>query len=83
MSSKPQPNAILVGMIPALSADFPPFVPRRGLSNGHLQTIVANYFPRPAFRLPSRSGEVEVDPVDGSRVFATAIGSRSRCARRA
>jgi predicted alpha/beta-fold hydrolase len=44
-------------------------VHRRGFSNGHLQTIVANYFPRPAFRLQSIAEEVEVDPVDGSRVL--------------
>ena len=45
------------------------FEPRRGLSNGHLQTIVANYFPRPAFRLSAVSEMVEVDPADGSRVL--------------
>lgn len=52
-----------------LPADFPPFVPCRGLRNPHLQTIVANYFPRPAFRLPSVAEAVEVDPADGSRVL--------------
>jgi len=45
-----------------------PFEPRRGLTNGHLQTIVGNYLPRPAFRCPSVSETVEVDPSDGSRV---------------
>jgi hypothetical protein len=45
------------------------FEPRRGLSNGHLQTIVANYFLRPAFRLGAVSETVEVDPADGSRVL--------------
>ena len=48
---------------------FVPFEPRRGLSNGHLQTIVGNYLPRPAFRLASVSETVEVDPADGSRVL--------------
>ena len=52
-----------------LPAGFPAFVPRRGLSNGHLQTIVGNYFPRPAFRLATVSETVEVDPADGSRVL--------------
>jgi predicted alpha/beta-fold hydrolase len=52
-----------------LPAGFPAFVPRRGLSSGHLQTIVGNYFPRPAFRLPAVSETVEVDPADGSRVL--------------
>jgi len=48
---------------------LPPFVPLRGLTNGHLQTIVGNYLPRPAFRLASVSETVEVDPADGSRVL--------------
>jgi hypothetical protein len=48
---------------------FTPFEPRRGLSNGHLQTIVGNYLPRPAFRLVSTAETVEVDPADGSRVL--------------
>ncbi len=45
------------------------FEPRRGLSNGHLQTIVGNYLPRPPFQLPSTSETIEVDPSDGSRVL--------------
>ncbi|HUB31045.1 MAG TPA: alpha/beta fold hydrolase [Terracidiphilus sp.] len=45
------------------------FVPRRGLSNGHVQTLLGNYLPRPAFRLPSQAETVEVDPADGSRVL--------------
>jgi len=52
-----------------LPDDFPPFEPLRGLSNGHLQTIVGNFLPRPAFRLSSVSETVEVDPADGSRVL--------------
>jgi len=48
---------------------FAPFVPRRSLANGHLQTIVGNFFPRPAFCLPSSADVVEVDPADGSRVL--------------
>ena len=45
------------------------FVPRRGLSNGHLQTIVGNFLPRPALRIDTSEEEVEVDPQDGSRVL--------------
>jgi predicted alpha/beta-fold hydrolase len=45
------------------------FVPRRGLSNGHLQTLVGNYLPRPAFRVASQAETVEVDPSDGSRIL--------------
>ena len=44
-------------------------MPRRGLSNGHLQTIVGNFFPRPAFHLPTIAETVTVDPADGSRVL--------------
>ena len=46
-----------------------PFVPRRGLTNGHVQTIVGNFFPRPVFHLPTHAETVEVDPADGSRVL--------------
>ncbi len=52
-----------------LPAGFPAFVPCRGLSNGHLQTIAGNFYPRPAFRLTAVSETVEVDPADGSRVL--------------
>lgn len=45
------------------------FSPRRGLFNGHIQTIVGNYLPRPAFRLAFTAETVEVDPADGSRVL--------------
>jgi hypothetical protein len=45
------------------------FEPRRGLTNGHLQTIVGNYLPRPAFQLPTTQDTVEVDPADSSRVL--------------
>jgi predicted alpha/beta-fold hydrolase len=48
---------------------FTPFEPCRGLASGHLQTIVGNFLPRPAFRLDSVSETVEVDPLDGSRVL--------------
>jgi uncharacterized protein len=46
-----------------------PFIPRRGLSNGHVQTVVGNFLPRPAFLIPCIAEEVEVDPVDLSRVL--------------
>jgi predicted alpha/beta-fold hydrolase len=46
-----------------------PFEPRRWLSNGHLQTIVGNYLPRPPFRVDGVAETVEVDPTDGSRVL--------------
>jgi len=48
------------------------FAPRRGLVNGHLQTIVGNFLPRPPFQLPFVTDAVEVDPTDGSRVVCHA-----------
>jgi hypothetical protein len=54
---------------PALPGWFTPFEPCRGLIGGHLQTIVGNFLPRPAFRLTTLSETVEVDPADGSRVL--------------
>jgi uncharacterized protein len=45
------------------------FVPHPWLANGHLQTIVGNFLPRPAFLLPAVAETVEVDPADGSRVL--------------
>lgn len=48
------------------------FQPRRGLLNGHLQTIVGNYYPRPPFRLAAERDEVQVDPADNSRVVCFA-----------
>jgi predicted alpha/beta-fold hydrolase len=54
-----------VGAPPWLTA----FAPRRGLLNGHVQTIIGNYLPRPAFRLRFLTETVEVDSEDGSRVL--------------
>jgi predicted alpha/beta-fold hydrolase len=48
---------------------FIPFVPRRGLSNSHLQTIVGNFLPRPPFTQAAEAETVEVDSSDGSRVL--------------
>jgi uncharacterized protein len=48
---------------------FTPFVPLRGLANGHLQTIVGSFLPRPAFQHSAIPETVEVDPADGSRVL--------------
>jgi predicted alpha/beta-fold hydrolase len=52
-----------------LAAGLRPFEPRRWLSNGHLQTIVGNFYPRPAFTVPSEAESVLVDAADGSRVL--------------
>ena len=53
---------------------FPPFHPRRGLRNAHLQTILGNLLPRP-HDLPQSTVElVEVAPASGNR-----ISSQVRC----
>lgn len=69
MSQRIQDNEEWSNGRPGLPAGFPPFVPRRGLSGGHAQTIVGNFLPRPAFKLSSVAETVEVDPSDGSRVL--------------
>ena len=62
-------NQELADGSPGLPEWLTRFEPRRGLANGHLQTIVGNFLPRPAFRLASVEEIVEVDPADGSRVL--------------
>ncbi len=47
----------------------PAFEPHPWLRGGHLQTIVGNFMPRPAFHAPLQAEAVEVDPSDGSRVL--------------
>jgi hypothetical protein len=64
-----QENTVVEVAAEALPGWFTPFVPRRGLANGHLQTIVGNFFPRPEFQIPYTAEMVEVDPADGSRVL--------------
>jgi predicted alpha/beta-fold hydrolase len=61
---EPQHARLPLVSAPWLSA----FRPRRGLLNGHLQTIVGNYYPRPKFSLMTERDEVVVDPADNSRV---------------
>jgi uncharacterized protein len=46
-----------------------PFEPLRGLTNGHLQTIVGNFLRRPPFQLATVAERVLVDPADDSRVL--------------
>lgn len=45
------------------------FIPRRGLRNGHLQTIVGNYMPAAPIGSPALAETVVVDPADGSQVL--------------
>jgi predicted alpha/beta-fold hydrolase len=45
------------------------FQPRRGLENGHAQTVAGNFWPRPPFSLVGETETVVVDAADGSRVL--------------
>jgi hypothetical protein len=69
VTQKIHKNAVADDPASGLDGWFVPFEPRRGLSSGHLQTIVGNFFPRPAFQLSSVTETVEVNPADGSRVL--------------
>jgi predicted alpha/beta-fold hydrolase len=62
-------NAVPDDATAGLGEWFTPFEPLRGLANGHLQTIVGSFLPRPAFRHSAVPETVEVDPADGSRVL--------------
>lgn len=64
--TEPEDAVHAAGVLPSWLTDF---APRRGLSNGHLQTIVGNFYPRPAYGLEAEAEVVVVDPADGSRVL--------------
>jgi len=50
-----------------------PFVPRRWMSNGHIQTILGNFLPRPN-HLPTPTPElVEVSPASGSQISSRVL----------
>ena len=60
------PNAHPVASTPAFEPR--PFIPRRFLSNRHLQTILGNMLPRPNHLLPPTPELVEVSPASGSQI---------------
>ena len=63
-------NQAASNQAPAASPSWlTPFIPRRGLANAHLQTIVGNFLPRRAAKLDEIAETVEVDPTDGSRIL--------------
>ncbi len=69
MITETSENKVIDNLVRDLSGWLTPFVPHRGLANGHLQTIVGNFLPRPPFQHPAVAETVEVDPADGSRVL--------------
>jgi predicted alpha/beta-fold hydrolase len=53
----------------ALPAWLTEFQAHPWLFNGHVQTVVGNFLPRPPLDFPTEAETVEVDPADGSRVL--------------
>jgi len=51
----------------------PPFVPRRFLSNGHLQTIAGNFLPRSNSLPPALPELVEVSPASESQIASSVL----------
>jgi predicted alpha/beta-fold hydrolase len=65
---KGEESAHAAGIATASGFELKPFVPRRFLSNGHLQTIAGNFLPR-RNHLPAPVRElVEVSPASGSQI---------------
>lgn len=52
---------------------FPPFHPRRWLTNGHLQTILGNFLPRPNHLPPPVVELVEVCPARGTQISSQVL----------
>ncbi|HEU5350812.1 MAG TPA: alpha/beta fold hydrolase [Terracidiphilus sp.] len=69
MTSDSEPKVPQTNPVNARQPWLSEFVPRRGLTNNHLQTIVGNFLPRPESGLRSEPETVVVDPADGSRVL--------------
>ncbi len=51
----------------------PPFVPRRGLASGHLQTIFGNFLRRPDLLPPSTSKLIEVAPATSTQISSQVL----------
>lgn len=52
---------------------YPPFEPRRWVVNGHLQTIVGNFLPRPDALPEPEVQMVEVSPAHGSQISSQVL----------
>jgi uncharacterized protein len=71
-SEEPVPSPVVNSSAPVpaqVPAWLTPFQPHPWLANRHLQTVLGNFLPRPAFRLATVAETVEVDPADQSRVL--------------
>jgi len=68
LTSNAELNRSMSRSVVATAFELRPFVPRRFLSNGHLQTILGNFVPRPN-HLPLPVPElVEVSPAMGTQI---------------
>ncbi len=54
-------------------SEFPPFHPRRWLTNGHLQTIAGNFLPRQNHLPPPVAELVEVCPARGTQIASRVL----------
>jgi uncharacterized protein len=63
-----QPSSRVQSVVGSGQFEAQPFVPRRFLNNGHIQTIAGNFLPRPN-HLPAPTPElVEVSPAGGTQI---------------
>ncbi|NYF78176.1 YheT family hydrolase [Granulicella arctica] len=60
-------------MSTAIQLHLSPFNPRRLLTNGHLQTILGNYLPRPNTLPPSEPELVEVSPATDGQIASQVL----------
>lgn len=67
--ANPAPASQTPSPHPQTESWLTPFIPRRGLANAHLQTIVGNFLPRRPVELDEVAETIEVDPADGSRIL--------------
>lgn len=68
-STLSSPESLIATEVASLPAWLTAFTPRRGLTNGHVQTIVGDIYPRAPFELSCTADEVVVDSTDNSRVL--------------
>lgn len=74
LASFPAAEPVATAPSAAWPTEYPRFVPRRWLTNAHLQTIVGNFLPRTDHLPPATTDLVEVFPARGSQ-----MASRVRC----
>src|ERR1700761_162038 len=54
-------------------AEYAPFHPRKWMANGHAQTIVGNFLPRPDHLPPAVAELVEVSPAHGTQISSQVL----------